>query len=341
MRISVCGGHSRSIGICLMPGVRADCFFVEGEALNHHYLTKDQWRSRFNILISNLSKKIGGWPIDDLDLVISLPGVASTNTRGYVENELKNFGFKKVIILDDTWAVSLLCEAEENILTVIADVGSSVSYCEDHAGIAKSLKIDGHGSLIGDHGSVFELTCRYFQHLCRQSDRENECPLFDAIAEQSRSTGLLLRRPIDVQYWLNNLIKTDPADWRPKFAKTGHAILKCSEFTEPYRSEKQIESKALARNLLQESVRDLVESVEIAIQRSGRTVEEMNILLYGDMFLSEFFREEFVKRIGDKARTVKYISTKNADVIGALLYEETQERRALIMQSTQNLGGRS
>jgi hypothetical protein len=341
MRISVCGGHSRSIAICLLSGVRPDCFFVEGEALNHHYLTKDQWRSRFNVLISNLSKKIGGWQIDDLDLVISLPGVASTNTRGYVENELKNFGFKQVIILDDTWAVSLLCEAETNILTVIADVGSSVSYCEDHSRIANSLKIDGHGSLIGDHGSVFELTCRYFQHLCRQSDREKQCPLFESIAEQSRSTGLLLRRQFDVQYWLNNLIKTDPADWRPKFAKTGHAILKCSEFDEPNLSEKQIDSRALARNLLNQSVRDLVETVEIAILRSGRTIDEMNILLYGDMFLSKFFRDTFVEITGEKARSVEYISTKNADVIGALLYEETRERRSLILQATKNLGARS
>jgi len=195
-----------------------------------------------------------------------------------VESALRSVwpGVKKIVVGQDTDSALSAAWGKEDGFLVIAGTGSNV------VGRVAGKKhcVGGHGHLLGDAGSGYDLGARALRTVYRERDRQGKPPRLVA--------GLLAHAgAADLDRLLREVYKPRGKEWLASFAPV---VLRAAA-----------RGDRLARAVVAEAAEELAERLAELVRRLR--VRHPRVVLAGGLFANGFYRRQF--QTGVKARLPK------------------------------------
>lgn len=301
--VGIDGGHRNATAVVVAknnPRIPTVVRFVGLDAINHHYLSPDDCVCRYVATLGQIGQYYQAAPdvfVDTIEkIVLSVPGAIPEAIEGgklyrKLRGAHKNLS---ISVVDDTWAGMFVETGEPRGICAFAGTGASVSIASKGFSSDKSMKIDGWGHIIGDHGSGFQVASDFFRKLGRDFDLGIKSGFYESLRQycdpkENRSSRLKCL-PEDhglVQAWFDELKDTHEREWLVRFAELAKPCLQ-------YVDKNPSDLSALA--IAEKAANDFLETIRIAIGRSNQMGLVLPLILQGEMFQSKFYRESVVNK---------------------------------------------
>jgi len=224
-------------------------------------------------------------------------GAGLAGARGPVEMALARGalkavwpGTKKVVVGQDTDSALAAAWGKEDGFLVIAGTGSNV--VGRVAG--KKHSVGGHGHLLGDIGSGYDLAVRALRAVYRERDRTGQAPQLTA--------GLLAHAgAADLDRLLREVYQPHGKEWLAGFAPV---VLRAAG-----------RGDRLARGVVAEATTELAERLAELARRLR--VRRPRLALTGGLFENEIYRRQFSSAIAARLPGTKSLVLKTPGEIGA------------------------
>jgi len=197
---------------------------------------------------------------------------------------------KKIVVGQDTDSALAAAWGKEDGFLVIAGTGSNV------VGRVAGRKIcaGGHGHLLGDMGSGYDLAARALRAVYRERDRTGQVPQLTA--------GLLAHAgAADLDRLLREVYQPRGKEWLAGFAPV---VLRAAGRGDP-----------LARRVVKEATAELAERVAELARRLR--VRRPGVALTGGLFENEIYRRQFVAAVAERLPGARSVLLKTPGEIGA------------------------
>lgn len=327
--VGINGGHHRST-VVAYDAVSEMCYADRGKPLNFHNVNLSEVGARLSKLMYQIAARTDNSTerfSDQIEeLVIALPGAVVYGD----EPDLSELASDLVRddsrwhIVDDTWAGLYAEVGATRGICAYASAGASVCVAEAGFVSDKVHKIDGWGPGIGDFGSAFEMSLKFFRRLGRQLDGKKPTPLFDEVKHFVNSYKFPdfqdggfnevlpeLTGVDQVQEWFDDLPKHFlDREWRAAFSLLATPILDCADADRLASHE--------ARELVKRSAKAMSKSIRLALSRLSEGNDDIPIILQGGLFRqSRTYRQAVHRSLAKIDRSAT--AAKYKPVVGSLM----------------------
>ena len=243
--------------------------------------------------LKRLFRKIAGrLPIRPTAIGAGLAGARGPAERAAARAALQSVwpGVKKVVVGPDTDSALAAAWGQEDGFLVIAGTGSNV--VGRVAG--KKQTAGGHGHLLGDTGSGYDLAVRALRAVFREKDRRGVAPKLAA--------GMLGHAgAADLDRLLREVYRPHGKEWLAGFAPV---VLRAAGRGDP-----------LAKQVVKEATEELVEKLAELARRLR--VRRPRVALTGGLFENEMYRRRFAAALAERLPGASLTLLKTPGEIGA------------------------
>jgi N-acetylglucosamine kinase-like BadF-type ATPase len=314
--IAVDGGSTTSVGL-LATSDRRVLHRVTAGCANYHLVGLRGTEKTLLTIIESLASAAGVSPREIEGFCFALSGVSRTRDFKNIEGLLRRHRIhKKSKIISDFEAALLGGTRKEAGVVIISGTGSVV-FGRNERGETK--KVGGHGHLIGDPGSGYDIGIRALRAIIAASEGRGE---------KTKLTGEILRglslsREEDIIPWLYSAEE-------PKVAVARLAPLVISV------AEK---GDGVANKILHSAVRELADIAAFAAEHLRLTAQTFDVVLSGGVFGNnpQYFR--LMKSVlSERIIEANPMGPENEPVFGALVALLGHPARSLTDGPEQNAG---
>ena len=226
-------------------------------------------------------------------------GVGLAGARGLKEMSLARGALeeawprtKKIVVGQDTDSALAAAYGKGDGFLVIAGTGSNV--VGRVAG--KKVAVAGHGHLLGDVGSGYDLAARALRGVYRERDRTGQAPPLAAALLAHAGAA-------DLDRLLREVYQPRGKEWLAGFAP---AVLRAAGRGDP-----------LARAVVKEATAELVERVAELARRLR--VRSPRVALTGGLFENDLYHRHFTRAVGRRLPGVRVSLLQTSGEVGAAL----------------------
>jgi N-acetylglucosamine kinase-like BadF-type ATPase len=264
--IAIDGGSTRSTGLLGQEDLRV-LHRASAGCANYHLVGLEGAEKTLLTLIESLCSA-GGVSSKEIEgFCFALSGVSRPRDVGSIEEMLRrHLLHKKSKIISDAEAALLGGTSKEAGLAVISGTGSVV-FGRNKSG--KTKKIGGHGHLIGDPGSGFDIGIRALRAIIAATEgRGEKTKLSRSVLNAPPLAGL--KGEDEIVPWIYSL--DDP---KVTIARLASTVIATSEARD-----------AVAEEILRSAAEELAGLALFAARDLGLTEERFDVVLTGGVFLN-------------------------------------------------------
>jgi N-acetylglucosamine kinase-like BadF-type ATPase len=284
-----------------------------GQQLNHPQ-TGQKFNQNIRQLLDNLARLLG-MDLQSLvssakNICLGAAGIVFDSDKSEAIQAIGEFSFpKESCIVCENCDIALPAGVAKNYGIVVLSAIGAVIKGRDIEG--KTLRIDGWGYLLGDHGSGYHLGRTALRRIMR---------LYDEGCDDSHVLTKLVLKHLSldsVQSLLN---------WYDSINAADEACQAISEIVTPLKEVMEKYNDPMAREIFDYGIKKLFQSVRIAVLRIEKehfnfAGERIPIVLQGGVFKNcKYYREEFCKRIETHFKNLDIHLAQYRPIVGAIYY---------------------